>query len=29
MGLGPVYAVSKLLAKTGMRVQDFDLIETE
>ena len=27
MALGPAHAVSKLLAKTGMRVQDFDLIE--
>ncbi len=27
MALGPAYAVSKLLAKTGMRLQDFDLIE--
>ncbi len=27
MALGPIYATSKLLAKTGMRLQDFDLIE--
>jgi len=27
MGLGPVFATSKLLDKTGMRIQDFDLIE--
>lgn len=27
MGLGPVYAISKLLDKTGMRLSDFDLIE--
>ncbi len=27
MALGPIHATSKLLAKTGMRLQDFDLIE--
>ena len=27
MGLGPVYAASKLLSKTGMSLRDFDLIE--
>lgn len=27
MGLGPVYATSKLLAKTNLKVSDFDLIE--
>jgi acetyl-CoA C-acetyltransferase/acetyl-CoA acyltransferase len=27
MGLGPVYAASKLLAKTGMSMRDFELIE--
>lgn len=27
MGLGPVYATSKLLAKTNLEVKDFDLIE--
>ena len=27
MGLGPVYATSKLLKKTGMTLGDFDLIE--
>ncbi|MEI6896413.1 MAG: thiolase family protein [Psychromonas sp.] len=27
MGLGPVYATSKLLDKTAMRIDDFDLIE--
>ena len=27
MGLGPVFATSKLLQKTGMTVNDFDLIE--
>lgn len=27
MGLGPVYATAKLLAKTGMSMRDFDLIE--
>jgi len=27
MGLGPVYATSKLLTKTGMKMSDFDLIE--
>ncbi len=27
MGLGPAYATSKLLAKTGLRLSDFDLIE--
>lgn len=27
MGLGPVYATSKLLDKTGLNVSDFDLVE--
>jgi acetyl-CoA acyltransferase len=27
MGLGPVYAMAKLLDKTGLTLQDFDLIE--
>ena len=27
MGLGPVYAASKLLKKTGMTMKDFDLVE--
>lgn len=27
MGLGPAYATAKLLAKTGMQLSDFDLIE--
>lgn len=27
MGLGPVYATSKLLDKTGMNINDFDLVE--
>lgn len=27
MGLGPVYAVAKLLRETGMRLDDFELIE--
>ncbi len=27
MGLGPVYAISKLLAKTGRKLSDFQLIE--
>ncbi len=27
MGLGPVYAISKLLSHTGMQLNDFDLIE--
>jgi acetyl-CoA acyltransferase len=27
MGLGPVYATSKLLDKTGMSISDFDLVE--
>lgn len=27
MGLGPVYAISKLLKRTGMKLSDFDLIE--
>jgi len=27
MGLGPVYATSKLLRKTGMKLSDFELIE--
>lgn len=27
MGLGPVYATSKLLRETGMKLSDFDLIE--
>lgn len=27
MGLGPVFAISKLLAKTGMQLTDFDLFE--
>lgn len=27
MGLGPVYATAKLLAKTGLSMRDFDLIE--
>jgi acetyl-CoA acetyltransferase family protein len=27
MGLGPVYATAKLLAQTGLRLDDFDLIE--
>ena len=27
MGLGPVYATSKLLDRTGMKLSDFDLIE--
>jgi len=27
MGMGPVYATSKLLQKTGMKLGDFDLIE--
>jgi acetyl-CoA acetyltransferase family protein len=27
MGLGPVFAIHKLLKKTGMRMADFDLIE--
>jgi acetyl-CoA acyltransferase len=27
MGLGPVFATSKLLSKTGMKLSDFDLIE--
>lgn len=28
MGVGPVAAVKKVLAKTGMKVEDFDLLET-
>lgn len=27
MGLGPVYSTAKLLAKTGMTIDDFDLVE--
>lgn len=27
MGLGPVYATAKLLRKTGLRIEDFDLVE--
>jgi acetyl-CoA acyltransferase len=27
MGLGPAFAISKVLAKTGMNLKDFDLIE--
>ena len=27
MGLGPVFSTSKLLAKTGLKVSDFDLVE--
>lgn len=27
MGLGPVYAISKLLARTGQSINDFDLVE--
>lgn len=27
MGLGPTFAISKLLSRTGMRLSDFDLIE--
>ncbi|MCA9136895.1 MAG: thiolase family protein [Planctomycetales bacterium] len=27
MGLGPVYATAKLLARTGMSMRDFDLVE--
>jgi len=27
MGLGPAFAISKLLARTGMQLSDFDLIE--
>ena len=27
MGLGPIYATRKLLSRTGMRLNDFDLIE--
>jgi acetyl-CoA acetyltransferase len=27
MGLGPVFAVHKLLKKTGLRLADFDLVE--
>jgi len=27
MGLGPVPAIRKMLAKTGMRIEDFDMIE--
>jgi acetyl-CoA C-acetyltransferase/acetyl-CoA acyltransferase len=27
MGLGPVYAMAKLLSQTGLRLSDFDLIE--
>lgn len=27
MGLGPVFAISKLLARTGMRLSDFELVE--
>lgn len=27
MGLGPVYAIHKLLQKTGLRLADFDLVE--
>jgi acetyl-CoA C-acetyltransferase/acetyl-CoA acyltransferase len=27
MGLGPVYATSKLFAKSGMKMNDFDLVE--
>ena len=27
MGIGPVAATKKVLAKTGMKVEDFDLIE--
>ena len=27
MGLGPVYAISKLLEQTGQSIDDFDLVE--
>jgi acetyl-CoA C-acetyltransferase/acetyl-CoA acyltransferase len=27
MGLGPIYAIAKLLAKTGLSMRDFDLVE--
>lgn len=27
MGLGPAYAIAKILSKTGMKLSDFDLIE--
>ena len=27
MGLGPAFAISRVLAKTGMKINDFDLIE--
>ena len=27
MGIGPVAATKKVLAKTGLKVEDFDLIE--
>lgn len=27
MGIGPVYAIRKLLAKTGMSLQDIELFE--
>ena len=27
MGIGPVYATKKVLAKTGMKIEDFDIIE--
>ena len=27
MGLGPVFAIHKLLAKTGLKLADFDLVE--
>jgi acetyl-CoA C-acetyltransferase/acetyl-CoA acyltransferase len=27
MGLGPIYATSKLLERTGLKLQDIDLIE--
>ena len=27
MGIGPVPAVQKLLAKTGLTLEDFDLVE--
>lgn len=27
MGLGPVYAIEKVCAETGLKMKDFDLIE--
>lgn len=27
MGLGPIYAIAKLLARTGLSIHDFDLVE--